>query len=338
MDEEIFDLIYKLEEECNYDEALRHLEIAFEERLGTFHIRNDMGRIYNKMRNFDEALSCFDIVLEMDDLNPEFLFGKGISLIGLNRFDDALDVFEKLTEIDGENANAWYYQAILAKSLGNLEANNYFDKFVKYDNEDFRKIRTFYRFGLQFDEIEHDFRGFPELKILDELKDELISLNLDDNQYSEIVRLTPLEDLFDKIIELKGSKFGTDTDDIIRQEFKKQGLTDSDVDDLFKIETVENLKQEVIELCDENPFPDSESYSDFVPLKTASRYNVLSPKLLKKNEDLLLFNRGNFYFDYDEIEKAIEAYNEGLKFNPDNLLLKFVKCCVDYKLRGDSNV
>ena len=134
------------------------------------------------------------------------------------------------------------------------------------------------------------------------------------------------------------SKFGTDIKDIIRQEFKKQGFTDKDVDDLFKIDTVENLKQKIIELCDENPFPDSESYSDFVPLKTASRYNVLSPKLLKKNDDLLLFNRGNFYFDYGEIEKAHDTYDEGLKFNPDNLLLKFVKCCVDYKLRGDSNV
>lgn len=280
MDEEIFDLIYKLEEEGNYEEALRHLKIAYDERLGSFHIRNDMGRIYNKMRIFDEALSCFDIVLEMDDSNPEYLFGKGISLIGLNRFDEALDVFEGLTEIDGENANAWYYKSILAKSLGNLDANKYFDKFLKYDNDDFRNIRKYYRFGIQFDEIEHNFRKFPKLEILSELKEELISLDLDDNQYSELVRLTPLEDLFDKIIELKGSKFGTDTEDIIRQEFKKQGLTDGDVDDLFKIETVENLKSEVMELCEENPFPDSEGYSNFDPLKKLQNI-VQSLKWLK---------------------------------------------------------
>jgi tetratricopeptide (TPR) repeat protein len=337
MDDEIFDLIYKLEKEGNYEEALRHLEIAFEERLGSFDIRNDMGRIYNKMRNFDEALSCFEIVLEMDDSNPEYLFGKGISLIGLNRFDGALDVFGKLTETDEGNANAWYYKSILAKSLGNLDANKYFDKFLKYDDGEFREIRSYYRFGIQFDEIEHNFRKFSDLEILSELKEELISLNLDDNQYSELVRLTPLENLFDKVIELKESKFGTDTEDIIRREFKKQGLTDNDVDDLFKIETIENLKQEVIELCDENPFSDSESYSNFIPLTLASKYNA-KPRMVKKHEDLKLFNRGNMYFDYNQIQEAIEVYDKGLEYNPDNLLLKFVKCCANYRLGGDSNV
>ena len=331
--DEVFDLIKKLEDEKNYEEALRHLEYAYEEKLGPSDIRKDIGRVCNKMRNFNDALSNFEIVLTMDESNPEYLFGKGISLIGLNKFDDALEVFDKLTEVDKDNANGWYYKALLSKSLGDTDAKKYFNIFLKLDDEEFRSIRSYYKFGIQFDEYEHEFREFYRLDILSELKEELSSLNSD--QYTELVRLVPLENLFDRIIEEKGLKVEYDVNDIIRQEFKKQGLTDDDVDDLFKIETTENLKKEVIELSGEDPF-NVENHSDFVPLKVASKYNPKS-NLIRKHEDLRLFCSGNFYLDNGNLEEAIKIYDDGLKINPDNLLLKFVKCCAVYKL-GDINV
>ena len=335
--DEISKLIKKLEEEGKYEEALEHIETADIENLGSIYIKNDKGRIYNKIRGFNEALSCFETVLVMDDSNPEFLFGKGISLIGLNRFDEALEVFNKLTEVDNANANGWYYKSLLSKSLGDSDAEFYFNNFLYFDDEDFRKIRSYYPFGILFDEIEHNFRGLYKLDILNDFKNELYSLNLDDTTYSEVVRIIPLENLFDKIAQLKGLKLEDDTEDIIRKEYIKMGLSNKDVDDLFKIDSVENLKMDIIESCDENPFPDSASYSNFVPLKMASKYNV-KPRVVKKHDDLKLFNKGNFFYDYDEIEKSIEAYDEGLKFNPDNLLLKFVKCCAEFKLDGDNNV
>ena len=333
--DELFDLIYNYEEEGNYEEALRHLEISFEEKLGSFDIRNDMGRIHNKMRNFDEALSCFDIVLAMEDSNPEYLFGKGISLIGLTRFKEAIKVFEKLTDVDENNADGWYYRAILSKILEYPSSKKYFNTFLKLENNDSKNMHHFYRFGIEFDSCEHLLRGFYKLDILSEIKEEIKSLNIDEAKYLQMIYLVPLEELFDKILELKGSKLGVDEKDIIRQEFKKQGLTNKDIDDLFKIETVENLKKEVLELCDENPFPETQSYSEFTPVKLASRYNVLNGKLLRKNKDLLLFNRGNIEFDNNNINEAIECYNEALEINPDNFLLKFIKYCADCKLNGD---
>ena len=134
--DKIFSLINKLEAEGNYEEALRHLDIAFEEKLGSFRIRNDMGRIYNKMRNFEDALNCFDSVLVMDDSNQEYLLGKGISCIGLNRFGEAYEIFDKITELNKFNANAWYYKSILARFLGDSNAKKYFKNFKRYDKED----------------------------------------------------------------------------------------------------------------------------------------------------------------------------------------------------------
>ena len=333
--DEIFELIKKLEDEGKYDEALSHLQFAFEEKLGSFDIRNDMGRIYNKKRQFDEAFSNFDIVLTMDENNLEYLFGKGISLIGLNKFDQALEVFEKITEIDNENANGWYYKALLSKSLGDSNAQKYFNNFLELDNDEFRLTRSYYKFGILFEQYEHEFRGLYKLDMLSEINEELNSL--DPTQYTEIVRLVPLENLFEKIIESKGVKLGMDTEDIIRQEFKKQGLSDKDIDDLFKIESVENLKNDVIELSEENPFENSENNLNFVPLKLASRYNPKA-KAIRKHDDLKLFSKGNYYLDNNESEKAIKIYDDGLNINPDNLLLKFAKCCAIYKLGGESNV
>lgn len=341
--DKIFSLINKLEAEGNYEEALRHLDIAFEEKLGSFRIRNDMGRIYNKMRNFEDALNCFDSVLVMDDSNQEYLLGKGISCIGLNRFGEAYEIFDKITELNKFNANAWYYKSILARFLGDSNAKKYFKNFKRYDKEDekCRLERSYYNFGFYFDKYEYELRGFQfkgcnGADLLEDFENELKSLNFDAEVYSEIVRLVPLDELFKKITELNGSKFGKDTEEIIRNEFKKQGLTDEDVDDLFKIDTLENLKEEVVSLCDENPFPDSEKYMDFNLFEYLSKYNVRRPKLLEK-EEWKMFARGNISFDEGKIEDAIEYYDNGLKYNQDNLLLKLVKNYAIYKLGGDGN-
>lgn len=331
-----YKLALKLEEEEKYEEALEKLEILYLEKQGPFDIKNDMGRINNKIRKFADALGCFESVLPMDESNSEYLFGKGISLIGLNKFDVALDIFDKLTDLDNGNANFWYYQSLLSKALGDSDAKAYFDNFLQLDNDDFRNIRLFYKFGILFDEIEHEFRGFSNLEVLTEFKDELMSLNLDDTQYSELIRIVPLQDLFYKIAELKKSKFEVDTEEIIRREFKKQGLIDEEIHDLFLIDTFDELKKQIIELCDENPFSDLENNSNFVPVKSASRYNP-GAKYIIKYEYLRLFVQGNFYLDYDEPEKAIEAYNEGLEYAPDNLSLNFVKCCAIYKLGCDND-
>lgn len=334
MDEnKIMNLAKEYEDEGDFEKAIKMLEDAFDEKLGSFHIRADMGRVYNKMRKYWDALSCFEIVLTMDDNNSDYLFGKGIALIGLNKFDLALEVFEELISIDETNANAWYYKTLVSKSLGDFAANHYFNNFLKYDNDDFRLFRSFYQFGIYFDEIENKYRKFPPLTVMSEFKKQLKDLNLDDDKYTEIIRLCPLNILFDEMPKYNQDKFEDDTENIIRQEFKKQGFSDDDIDGLFELESVENLKEEVISLSEENPFT-KKHVSNFIPLKTASRYNIIRPNLLKKNEDLILYNRGNYYLDTNEIEKAIECYDEGLNINPDNKLLKFVKCCAEYKLNG----
>ncbi len=338
----ILDLAKELEQKKLYEEAYDKYYTAYIEKLASFYIQCDLGRVLNKMRKYDEALDWFDSVLETDESHQEALFGKGISNIGSNNFEEALDSFDKLISLDKMNANAWYYKAIISKEFGDNDARAYFRQFKNSDNDEFKEIRSFYNFGIFFDETEYMFRYERKLNVISEIKQELDSLGLNEQEYSTILRTIPLDNLFDKIIELKQSKSNDDIKIIIRNELIKQGLSDSDVDEMFELESVEDLKEQVIMLCDENPFLNNvnndESHSNFVPIQKASRYNIYkNVKRLKRN-NLYLFNRGNYYYDQKDFINAIECYDECLKYDPNNMMLKFVKFCAKYNLKDDTNV
>ena len=335
---DICELIRKLEKECNYDEALENLYIAFEEKLCHYDIQKDIGRVLNKMRRYDEALTSFELVLAMNDSHLEALFGKGISNIGLNNFDEALDLFNQVISLDKTNANAWYYKSILSKELGDDDANIYFRRFKRLDNDYFKLDRSYYKFGIRFDEIEYQFRENYPLIVTSHLKDELKSLNLDDDEYSRIIRLLPVNVLFDKIPDLKKSKIKDDEKNIICQSLMDQGFSDSDVEDMFILyDDIDDLKEEIILDSEENPFENFDNDSNFSPIELAVKYNIFKNTERLTRDRLDLFNRGNVFYDEKEFEKAIECYDECLKFNPDNKMLEFMKNCAYYNLNGDIN-
>ena len=94
------------------------------------------------------------------------------------------------------------------------------------------------------------------------------------------------------MIELKYPKSNDDIKNIIHDELIKHGLTESDVEEMFELESVEELKEEVIELSDENPFlnnKNDESSPKFIPIKKASRYNIYKNVKRLKSDNLYLF-------------------------------------------------
>ena len=335
---EILELIEKLEAEERYEEALEYLLIAFEEKLGPWDIQKDIGRVLNKMRRYEEALISFDLVLAMDKDHVEALFGKGISDIGLNNFEEALELFNKVISLDKSNANAWYYKSIVAKELVDNDANIYFRRFKKLDDDVFKLARSYYNFGIRFYEIEYLFRENNQLKVILEVKDELKSLNLNPEEYTRLVRICPLNDLFDKIVELKQSMSANDIKEIIRNELLNQGFSDDDVEDMFILyDNLDELKEEVISSSEEDPFQNFDYNTEFAPIRKASKYNIFKNVKRLTRDHLGLFNKGNTFYDEKEFEKAIECYDECLKYNPDNKMLEYVKVCANYSLNGDND-
>ena len=61
-----------------------------------------------KIQGNDEAICCFDKVLEIDPKNADALGLKGCSLRELGKYDEAIQRFDKVLEIDPKSVPAWH--------------------------------------------------------------------------------------------------------------------------------------------------------------------------------------------------------------------------------------
>ena len=63
----------ELEEKGRFEDALNYYEMAIDEKGCPFDIRKDIGQVLNKLKDYEEALNCFDLVLTMDEHHIYFL-------------------------------------------------------------------------------------------------------------------------------------------------------------------------------------------------------------------------------------------------------------------------
>lgn len=245
----------KEENENNLEVALTYYEMALSDPACPFDIRSDMGVVYNKLRNFNEGLNCFNNVLNMDENHVDSLFGKGISCLGLNKWDDALDSFLKAKEIDDTNANFYYYISIILQSDYDDKACEYYSKFIELDNEEFKQIRSDYNFGLIFQDAELKLANNKKLNLHD-FTDVLKSFDLKEDEIDNYLKTLPYDELISKINELNDLHHEENEKRIIRSQYLEMGFTDEDVDDYLIIDGIDKLKEDIISRINDNPFPD----------------------------------------------------------------------------------
>lgn len=245
----------KEENENNLEVALTYYEMALSDPACPFDIRSDMGVVYNKLRNFNEGLNCFNNVLNMDKNHVDSLFGKGISCLGLNKWDDALDSFLKAKEIDDTNANFYYYISIILQSDYDDKAREYYSKFIELDNEEFKQIRSDYNFGLIFQDAELKLANNKKLNLHD-FTDVLKSFDLKEDEIDNYLKTLPYDELISKINELNDLHHEENEKRIIRSQYLEMGFTDEDVDDYLIIDGIDKLKEDIISRINDNPFPD----------------------------------------------------------------------------------
>lgn len=245
----------ELEDERDLKVSLTYYEMALSDKSCPYDIRSDMGRVLNKLRDFDEALKSFDMVLIMNENHVDSLFGRGIAYLGLNNWDTALDSFLKAIEIDDNNANLYYYISIILQSNSDEKAYEYYSKFMELDNDEFKQSRSYYNFGLIFLNVESELSNGKTIN-LKTFEDILKSFNLDDDEIECYLKTMPYDDLILKINELNDLSYVENEKKIIRSQFLEMGLDDDDVDDLFLIESVDYLKNDIISRTNNNPFPE----------------------------------------------------------------------------------
>ena len=79
------------------------------------------GTIFRDEENYEDAISCYDKALEIDQNDPLALSNKGGALIEMKKYDDALPLLDKAIEMKPEFADAFYNKAAGMAMTGNIE-------------------------------------------------------------------------------------------------------------------------------------------------------------------------------------------------------------------------
>ncbi len=66
----------------------------------------EKGKLLLDELKFDEALSCFEQALLLDQNNPELWNYKGVALRSMGRYNEAIECFNKSLKIDPRDKNA----------------------------------------------------------------------------------------------------------------------------------------------------------------------------------------------------------------------------------------
>ena len=340
--------------EGKFDDAHRCFlaEVTHSDSANTL-VYNDHGHLLNMMGRYDDAIVKFDSFLSSHPDYASSLFGKGISFIGLNRLDEALSCFERVLEIDGEHADAWYYSAIIYAN------HFYHDHDLSYAKECFERylnsrdayIKNPNYFKKPFDDLYleelHDYYEVSDFFILiDQLleSDDIDEFDNflkdyeglycfdeeDSDKQSDIFSLFGDDDyLVEKIDEFNRSKK-------IEDKFESAGFEDGLIDDLssrFDGLSIEN-KKVLVELMD---------YSKGFRLSLTDINDLIREIVLEGEMSLDSFNENKEYIVKNRIEennyklaRNVEkkvnsewnkkiAENEQLKGNMDDLNKKIAE-------------
>lgn len=295
----------KLEYDGKYEEALTYHEMDIEQKTAPYDVRKDIGRIYNKMGRFEEAIKNFDLVLAMNNDHSECWFGKGISNLGLFNWARAYKFFLKSSKLDETNANSWYYMSVISKNFDqDNQSKLKFKKFLEFDNDEFKFERKFYKFGIIFEQSKNDLFGFEKKINVIDFKNELKSLNVDSNEIKHDLHCLPYDFLVEKILSLRKNRHENTVKEIIRDELREMNLDNNSIENMFELESLDSLKGKIISLKGSNPFPSLENCLNIpyyvITLKDhVNRYikrnHIIAPNVSKFNilTEIIVQNSNN---------------------------------------------
>jgi CHAT domain-containing protein/tetratricopeptide (TPR) repeat protein len=93
----------------------------------------DQGCQQLERDNFEDALFCFEKVIELEPDNHKAWLIRGIALGDLGRFEEAINSYDKALEFKPDLHEAWYNRGIALGDLGRLEeAINSYDKALEF--------------------------------------------------------------------------------------------------------------------------------------------------------------------------------------------------------------
>lgn len=304
-----------LEDQGRIEDALNYYEMAMDEKGCPFDIRSDIGRVLNKMGDYSEALNCFDLVLTMDKNHLESLFGRAISLIGLNEWVDAFNCLVDAVNLDNANANYWYYLAVILKEYGEDEsARTYFKYFNELDTKDFSKIRRSYEFGLIFKQREIELYRRKKSLNISGFRKELASYGLPPEEVESLLRTMPYEELLFHMYCLKDMHKDHITKQIVKECL---GLDDEEVIRMFELEDEEKIKDSVIAIVGYDPFKGLDSDVDVPLYEKTGLFRYIDRRKTQNNDPVRGVSGHNRFVDIMEHKNMPKLQHRNLNYAAD---------------------
>ncbi len=108
------------------DEDLELLEEFFEQAQDLF-----------EEENYEDAISFYDLVLEIDSTDIDALFGKAFSLDNIGKYEESISFYDKVLEIVPTDIDALNGKALALYNIGkHEEAISYYEKVLEIDSTD----------------------------------------------------------------------------------------------------------------------------------------------------------------------------------------------------------
>ena len=137
----------------NFEDALFCFEKVIELEPDNHEAWIRRGGALGNLGRFEEAINSYDKALEIKPNFHEAWFNRGIDLGNLGRFKEAINSYEKAVKIKPDGYKAWYNRGLALVNLGRLEeAINSYDKALEFKPDDHL---TWYNRGVTAGESSH---------------------------------------------------------------------------------------------------------------------------------------------------------------------------------------
>ena len=135
--EEFFELADDLFEEENYEEAISFYDIVLEIDSTDFDALYGKAFSLDNIGKHEEAISFYDKVLEIDSTDFDALNGKALALDNIGKHEEAISFYDKVLEIDSTDFDALNGKALALDNIGkHEEAISFYDKVLEIDSAD----------------------------------------------------------------------------------------------------------------------------------------------------------------------------------------------------------
>ena len=104
-------------DEC-FEAALKHYTKEAEQHPDDADIQTDMGTILLELERYDEALECFDKVIEMKTNYGWAYYCRWIALTELKRYGEALECVDRIIEMDPDDTGMFFDKGATLFELG----------------------------------------------------------------------------------------------------------------------------------------------------------------------------------------------------------------------------